>query len=112
MLEGIFSLIHMLCKIFSFLHCISIGCFSKNFEASSDGLVVKVWCAPLWQPGFGSCVQNQTTCLSLHAVVAARIEVLEGLTTGIYNYVLGLWGEKRVKREEDWQQMLAQGKLS
>ena len=28
----------------------------------------------------------------------------------IYNYVLGLWGGK--KKEEDWQQMLAQGQSS
>ena len=39
--------------------------------------------------------------VSSHAVVAAHIEELEGPTTRLYNYVLGLWGEK--KREEDWQ---------
>ena len=36
---------------------------------------------------------------------------LEGLTTRIYNYVLGeLWGEEEKKKEkkEDWQQLLAQ----
>ena len=31
-----------------------------------------------------------------HAVVVAHIEELEGLTIRIYNYVLGLWGEKKV----------------
>ena len=32
-------------------------------------------------------------------------------TTRLYNYVLGLWGEKKEK-EEDWQWILAQGKYS
>ena len=41
-------------------------------------------------------------------MVAARIEEQEELTTRTYNYVLGLWGEG--KKEEDWQQMLAQRK--
>ena len=39
-------------------------------------------------------------------MVVAHIEELEGLTTGIYNYVLGLW--KKKKGEQVWQQMLAQ----
>ena len=42
-------------------------------------------------------------------MAAAHIEQLEGPTTRIYNYVMGLWGGKK-KGEEDWQQMLAQGK--
>ena len=34
---------------------------------------------------------------------------LEGLTTKIYNYVLGGFGEKKQeKKKEDWQQLLAQ----
>ena len=33
---------------------------------------------------------------------------LEGPTTRIYNCVLGAFGKKKKKREEDWQQMLAQ----
>ena len=33
--------------------------------------------------------------VSSHAVAVARTEELEGLTTRIYNYVLGLWGEKK-----------------
>ena len=33
--------------------------------------------------------------VSSHAVVAAHIEELEGLTTGIYNHALVLWGGKR-----------------
>ena len=32
---------------------------------------------------------------SSHVVAASHIEELEGLTTRIYNYVLGLWGEKK-----------------
>ena len=46
--------------------------------------------------------------VSCQAAVVAHIEELEQLTTRIYNYVLGLWGGKE-KKEEDWQQMLAQG---
>ena len=33
-----------------------------------------------------------------HAEVASHIEEVEGPTTGIYNYVPGLWGEKKKKR--------------
>ena len=33
---------------------------------------------------------------------------LEGPTTKIYNYVLGGFGEKKQKKKEDWQQLLAQ----
>ena len=40
----------------------------------------------------------------------SHIEELEGLTTRIYNYVLGLWGEKN--KQEDWQPMLAMGQSS
>ena len=40
-------------------------------------------------------------------MVVAHVEELEGLTTKICSYALGLWGGKR--KEEDWQQMLAQG---
>ena len=43
--------------------------------------------------------------VSSHAVVVAQIEEPEELTT-LHNYVLGLWGEKGRKKEEDWQQML------
>ena len=46
--------------------------------------------------------------VSCHAVVAAHTEELEGLTTRIHNYVVGVWGGEK-EREEDWQQMLAQG---
>ena len=40
-------------------------------------------------------------------VAVTHIEELEGLTTRIYNYVLGLCGGTK-KREEDWQQMWQQ----
>ena len=49
-------------------------------------------------------------CLSSHAEVASHVKEVERLTTRIYNYVLGLWGEK--KKDVDWQQMLAQGQSS
>ena len=32
----------------------------------------------------------------------------EALTTRIYNYVLGGFGEEKKKKKNDWQQMLAQ----
>ena len=41
-------------------------------------------------------------------MVAAHIEELEGLTTEIYNYVLGGCGEKKAEKKKDWQQLLAQ----
>ena len=59
--------------------------------------------AQVWFPG----VEPHHPSVSSHAMAVAHIEELEGLTTTIYNYALGLWGGK--KREEDWQQMLAQG---
>ena len=36
--------------------------------------------------------------VSSHAVAASHIEEVEGLTTRIYNHVLGLWEGKRKKR--------------
>ena len=63
--------------------------------------------------GLGSVpVEPHHLSVSSHVVVVAHIEELEGLTTRIYYYVLGLWGGKEKenqKREEDWQQVLAQG---
>ena len=47
--------------------------------------------------------------VSCHAVVAALVEELEELITRIYSYVPGLWGGEK---EEDWQQMLAEGESS
>ena len=51
--------------------------------------------------------------VSSHTVAMVHREELEGFTTRIYNYVLGLClGEREgagSKKEEDWQQMLAQG---
>ena len=46
-----------------------------------------------------------------YAEAASHIEELEGPTSRIYNYVSGSFGEKE-KKEEDWQQMLAQGQSS
>ena len=48
-------------------------------------------------------------CSSGHAEVVSHIAQPEALTTRIYNYVLGSFGEKKEKKKkEDWQQMLAQ----
>ena len=47
-------------------------------------------------PGFASLDPGRapTHHSSGHAVAASHIEELEGLTTRIDNYVLGLWGNK------------------
>ena len=52
--------------------------------------------------------RRPTHSSSSHAAVASHTE-LEWPTTRIHNYALGLWGEKK---EEDRQQMLAQGQSS
>ena len=44
-----------------------------------------------------------------HAEAASHTAQPEGPTTRINSYVLGGFGEKKEKKEEDWQQMLAQG---
>ena len=36
------------------------------------------------------------------------MQQLEGRTTRIYNYALGGFGEKKKKKKEDWEQVLAQ----
>ena len=40
-------------------------------------------------------VKPRHLSVSSHAVVVAHVEELQGLTTRIYNYVPGLWGEKK-----------------
>ena len=47
--------------------------------------------------------------VSSRAVGVAHTEELEGPATRIYGCVLGLWRGEDKKRQEDWQQMLAQG---
>ena len=37
--------------------------------------------------------------VSCHAVLVAHMEELEGLTTRIYNHVLGLWGTNKKRME-------------
>ena len=43
-------------------------------------------------------IYHGTTSLICHAMAAAHIEELEGLTTRIYNYVLELWGGKKKRK--------------
>ena len=75
--------------------------------ASPDGLAVKVpHSHPFGGPGWVTGAEPHDSSVSSQAVAAAHIEGLEGLTSGIYNCVLGLWEEKK----EDWQQMVGQGK--
>ena len=54
-------------------------------------------------------VEPHHLSVSGHAVAAAHIEELEGLTT-IHKYTLVIFGGR--KKEEDWQQMLAKGESS
>ena len=46
--------------------------------------------------------------LSGPAEAASHVPQLEGLTTKIYNYVLGEFEERKQKKKEDWQELLAQ----
>ena len=46
--------------------------------------------------------------LSGHAEAASHIAQPEALTTRIYNYKPEVLGEKKKKKKEDWQQILAQ----
>ena len=43
-----------------------------------------------------------------HTEAASHIAEPEALTTRIYNYVPGGFGEKKKKKKKHWQQMLAQ----
>ena len=47
-------------------------------------------------PGFAGLDPGcgPTHCSSSHAVAASHLKELEGLTTRIYSYALGLWGGK------------------
>ena len=46
------------------------------------------------------------TCFS--SLKSRSVPQLEGPTTKMCNYVLGGFGEKKQKKKEDWQQLLAQ----
>ena len=66
--------------------------------------------APLQWPRvsqFGSRAWTRHPSLG-HAEVASHTPQPEGPTTKIYNYVLGGFGEKKEKKREEWQQLLAQ----
>ena len=72
---------------------------NETLRASPDDLGVKLQCShclsgPGSVPGHGT-----TPLLTYCAVVAAHREELEGPTTRIYNYVLGLWGGINTNRE-------------
>lgn len=69
-------------------------------RASPDGLVVKVRHSPIRGPGFSSPVaEPHHPSVNSYTVAAAHREKLEGLTTKIYNYLLGLWGEEKKVRK-------------
>ena len=72
--------------------------------------MVKLACSPLVVQGFtGSDPGLQTWHRSSsHAEAVSHIAELEVPTPRIYNYVLGGFGEKKKKKEKDWQQLLAQ----
>ena len=69
--------------------------------------MVKFACSPLVAWVRFLVLEPHHPSVSCHAVAAAHIEELQRFTTRIGKYVL--WGGKK-KTEEDWQQMLAQGK--
>ena len=56
-----------------------------------------------------SVLEPHYPSVSSHAVVAAHIEELEGLTARYIQPCTGALGRKK-KKEEDWQKMSAQGK--
>ena len=43
-------------------------------------------------------MEQHHSSVSSHAVVVAHIDELKGLTTRIYNYVLGLWGGRKKRK--------------
>ena len=51
-------------------------------------------CTPLQRPRFGSWAQTWYCSLG-HVEAASHMPQLEGPTTKIYNYVLGVFGEKK-----------------
>ena len=77
---------------------------NKNFSKSSAGPMAE-WlssCAPLWRTrfqGFGSWALTWHHS-SGHAEVASHIAQPEALTTRIYSWVLGGFGEKNKKKRK------------
>ena len=69
----------------------------KNSKrASPDGLAVKVWCTPLWQPGPGSRAQNHTSRVSV-AMLWQRLtwKSQKDLQLGYTTTYWGFEGEKK-----------------
>ena len=54
-------------------------------------------------PGHGLGTTHQA-----NAEAVSHIAQPEGPTTRVYNCVLGGFGERKIKKKKDWQQMLAQ----
>ena len=83
--------------------------FKIFYGDQTAGIVVKFLHSSISGLGFvGSDPRHGVTLhSSSHAVAASHIEELEGLTTRIYNYVPGLWGEEKYKGR--LAQMLTQG---
>ena len=83
------------------------------FSGPPGGAVVEFTCSTSAARGW----PVQMLGVDLHTARQAMLcwhptEELEGLASKIYNYVLGLWGEKKKNKEEDWQQLLAEGQSS
>ena len=57
--------------------------------------------SPLRQPGFGSQAEPHHLSVGSHVLAAAHMEEPEGLTTRIYNYILGLWGGKKRRKKRE-----------
>ena len=64
------------------------------------GIAVKCACSAAGGPGShpGRVLRHR---FSSHAEAMSHIQQLEGCATMTYNYLLGLWGEKRGKKNEE-----------
>ena len=71
----------------------------KCFRRGQPGGIVAKLALHFGSPGFTSLDpgHRHTHFSQNHAVAASHIEELEGFIIRIYNYVLGLWGEKKKK---------------
>ena len=87
------------------------GTDKKSFRGPTRQVEVTFACSAWVAQGSRVWILGMDLHTAYHVAVAGSlIAELEGLITRIFDYVLGLRGEK--KKEEDWQQMLAQGQSS
>ena len=75
-------------------------CLKNPLQGRPRGLAVKCTHSATGGPGLDPS-RAPTHRFSGHAEAVSHIQQLEGRATMTYNYLLGLWGNK--KKEEDWQ---------